>query len=107
MISCPLLSPIALPSIPAVVVLERENIMKRLTLLCAAALLVAGCASNRGGTGTDYNTTRGTGTSPAYETPPPVNDLDDLGAVRPSYDNQRANGQPRVPGHSIDINTGP
>ena len=81
--------------------------MKRLTLLCAVVVLVAGCASNRGGTGTYYDTTRGTGTSPAYETPPPVNDMDDLGAVRPRYDNQRPNGQPRVPGHSVDINTGP
>ena len=75
-----------------VFVLERENIMKRLTLLCAVGVLVAGCASNRGGTGTYYDTTRGTGTSPAYESPPPVNDMDDLGAVLLRYDNQRPNG---------------
>ena len=81
--------------------------MKRLSLLCAAALLVAGCASHRGGTGTYYDTTRGGGTNPAYETPPPVNDLDDLGANPGPYNNHRANGQPRVPGHSMDINTGP
>jgi len=81
--------------------------MKQLSLLCAAALLVAGCASNRGGTGAHYDTTRGSVTSPTYETPPPVNDMDDLGATPAPYNNQRGNGQPRVPGHSIDINTGP
>ena len=80
--------------------------MRRFSLFCAAALLVAGCASNRGGTGTHYDTTRGSATSPAYE-PPPVNDMDDLGANRPPHDNQRANGQPRVQDHSVDINTGP
>src|SRR5438045_443429 len=97
----------ALSPVLTVFVLERENIMKRSTLLCVATLLLAGCASNRGRTGTGYDTTPGMGASPAYETPPPVNDMEDLGAVRPSYDNQRANGQPRVPGHSIDINSGP
>ena len=83
--------------------------MKQLSLLCAAAaLLVAGCASERGGTGTYYETNHGTATSPVYETPPPVNDMDNLGATTPGpYNNQRPNGQPRVPGHSIDIDTGP
>jgi len=76
--------------------------MNRLLLGFAAGLLLVGCAHYRddtGGTGTPNEVYQGTGHSPDYQ----ANDLDDLGYSH-RYDNQKPNGQPRVPGHSVDIN---
>jgi hypothetical protein len=77
--------------------------MKRLFLLLSSVLLLVGCAHYRdtGGTSTPYDTEQGVG-SRDY----PVNDLNDLGS-RPDIDNQRPDGQHRVPGRGVDINEGP
>jgi hypothetical protein len=79
--------------------------MKKIALAVLAGTLVAGCMTNRGGTSNATDTNRGWGTSPNYN-PPPANDLNDLGSRDGIGGNQRANGQPRVPGHSVDINVG-
>lgn len=76
--------------------------MKRSTLIGLAALLLGGCSHFRGGTGASTDTTTGT-SSDSNRT---VNDMDDLGYNRESYQNMRPNGQPRVPGHSVDIDNG-
>lgn len=81
----------------------KGKFMKRLMLVFSAAALLAGCARDhyyRGGTGTPTDVYQGEGSSvPVYR----GSDLDDLGAST-DYKNQRSDGQPRVPGHSVDIN---
>jgi PBP1b-binding outer membrane lipoprotein LpoB len=79
--------------------------MKSLSLISLAGLLLAGCSTYHGGTGSSTETTTGSGTSPQYNRT--VNDMDDLGYNGESYKNMKPNGQPRVPGHAVDIDNGP
>jgi hypothetical protein len=78
--------------------------MKHLLLVLSSALLLVGCATNPdvGGTATPYEVDHGVGTRDY----PVQNDLDDLGYQR-DVDNQKPDGQRRVPGRSIDVDEGP
>ena len=79
--------------------------MKKAALTCALSLLLAGCAHHNysGSTGTSSDTNVGSGTS-VNDRPHVVNDLDDLGYT-PTDNLQKAGGQPRFPGHSVDVDT--
>jgi hypothetical protein len=82
--------------------------MKPLSLIGLAALLLTGCAhysGSSGSTGTSSDINTGTGSSPDYNRTP-ANDMDNLG-YNESYKNMKPNGQPRVPGRSVDIDNGP
>jgi len=78
--------------------------MKKTAMLAlACASLWVGCATrNSGGTGNVSDTTTG---SSIQDRPRITSDMDDLGYA-PVDSNQKANGQPRVPGRSIDIDPG-
>jgi hypothetical protein len=79
--------------------------MKPLSLIGLAALLLTGCAHYSGSTGSSTDVNTGAGSSPDYNRTQ-VNDMDNLG-YNQSYGNMKPNGQPRVPGRSIDIDNGP
>ena len=79
--------------------------MKRLALLGAVLLLLTGCASYQGGTGSTSDTSYDYGSSPGFNQER-QNDLNDLGWEQ-NPKNQKPGGQPRVPGHSVDIQNEP
>jgi hypothetical protein len=78
--------------------------MKKLFCGIALSSLLAGCAHYSGGTGSSSDVSTGSGSS-VNDRPHVVNDMDDLGYT-PTDNLQRANGQPRFPGHSIDVDPG-
>ena len=76
--------------------------MKKMIILAlASASLFVGCAHRTyyGGTGSGSDTISG---SSSQDRPRIISDMDDLGYASP-YNNQKPNGQPRVPGRSVDI----
>ena len=80
--------------------------MKKAALTCVFSLVLAGCAhhSYSGSTGSSSDTTSGAGTN-INDRPHVVNDLDDLGYT-PTDNFQKANGQSRIPGRSVDLDSG-
>ena len=78
--------------------------MKKTAVAFTLSLLLAGCAHYSGGTGSSSDVSVGSGSS-INDRPHVVNDLDDLGYT-PTDNLQRANGQPRFPGHSVDVEPG-
>jgi hypothetical protein len=81
--------------------------MKKAALIWTVSLLLTGCAHHdySGSTGSSTETTVGSGSN-VNDRPRTVNDMDDLGYMPP--DNlQKPNGQPRFPGHSVDVDNAP
>jgi hypothetical protein len=96
-------SPLSNPFLRGLLTPKGDLMKKMIILALASASLFVGCAHRTyyGGTGSGSETTTG---SSIQDRPRVVNDMDDLGYA-PTYNNQKPNGQPRVPGHSVDIDT--